>query len=210
MTTAIQNRIIHGLRRQIPDFDDEAYRGVLRERFSVASSSELSDRRAEDLVTFLRGLTGSGSVQRTRSNTASGKYAPLLRALWIALWNLGEVRSPDDAALIAFAQRQTGLAHTQFLTDWADARRVVEALKDWCARAGVEWPEDTREVLDRKAAIVRAQVAIIRRQTPSFDAEMYGALAGLPPRFDHYGEKHFDRLSAKLGLMVRAAKTVRT
>ena len=53
-----------------------------------------------------------------------GPYAKKLQALWIAGWNLGLMRSRDDAALIAFVKRQTGVDHTRFLHDPAAAARA--------------------------------------------------------------------------------------
>lgn len=69
-----------------------------------------------------------------------GKYVPKLQAVWIAGYNLGLIRNKDDAALIAFVKRQTGLDHTRFLRYSDDATRAIEALKKWIAReGGVDW-----------------------------------------------------------------------
>jgi hypothetical protein len=81
---------------------------------------------------------------RAKSNGSrkrlEGKYAPKLQALWIAAYNLGLIRNKDDAALLAFVKRQTGLDHTQFLRYSDDAASAIEALKIWTARdGGVDW-----------------------------------------------------------------------
>ena len=69
-----------------------------------------------------------------------GKYAAKLQALWIAGWNLGLIRNRDDAAMIAFIQRQAKVDHTRFLHHHTDATSVIEGLKGWMAReAGVDW-----------------------------------------------------------------------
>ncbi|SFJ32922.1 regulatory protein GemA [Albimonas pacifica] len=71
-----------------------------------------------------------------------GSYAPKLQALWIAAWNLGLVRSRDDAALLAFVKRQAGVDHTRFLHDAAAAASAIEGLKGWIARdGGVDWSD---------------------------------------------------------------------
>jgi len=75
-----------------------------------------------------------------RNKGLTGPYAKKLQALWIAGWNLGIVRDRTDAAMLAFIKRQTGIEHTAFLRDAADARKAVEALKSWLTRAGgVSW-----------------------------------------------------------------------
>lgn len=85
-------------------------------------------------------LRGSGAGANRRRKTLTGPYAKKLQALWIAGWNLGLVRNRDDKALLAFVKRMTGLEHTQFLHDAANAKKVIEALKSWLAReAGVNW-----------------------------------------------------------------------
>ena len=201
MTTAIQTRAIHYLRRQIAGFDDDAYRDHLRARFSVVSSTALSDWQANVLIGDLRKLAGQAGG-RTAANTASGPFRAILQALWISGWNLGLIASPDDRAMIKFVERQTGLTHTRFLTDPKDALRAIEALKGWLERAGVAWPKG-RNPLARKRAVIDAQEAIIRLTLPAFDALTFGVLAGLPHDFAAYGDKQFDRLSEKMGRLVR-------
>jgi phage gp16-like protein len=83
---------------------------------------------------------GAGAVQRGVKSGLKGPYAKKLQALWIAAWNLGIVQDRRDAAMLAFVKRQTGIDHTAFLRDPADARKAVEALKSWIGRdGGVEW-----------------------------------------------------------------------
>ncbi|MEX0971502.1 MAG: regulatory protein GemA [Paracoccaceae bacterium] len=64
----------------------------------------------------------------------SGRYAPVLRALWLSAWNLGVIRNRDDQALIAFVARQTQIDHLNWVKDPADAARAIEALKAWIRR----------------------------------------------------------------------------
>lgn len=69
-----------------------------------------------------------------------GPFAKKLQALWIAGWNLGLIRSADDAALLAFIKRQTGIDHPRWLRDPKRADKAIEALKAWTARdGGVMW-----------------------------------------------------------------------
>ncbi|MEQ1671430.1 MAG: phage protein GemA/Gp16 family protein, partial [Hyphomicrobium sp.] len=71
-------------------------------------------------------------------------------------WHLGIARSNTDAAAIAFVKRQTGIDHTRFLINAADANKVIDGLKAWLTRqAGVQWkdwPDNPRR------AVAEAQV----------------------------------------------------
>lgn len=204
MTTLAQTKAIHTLRRQIAGFEEADYRGLLRQEFRVASSRDLDEREANRLIDTLRGL--GGDPVRRAAQTASGPYSKVLQALWIAAYNLGLAREKDDRAMLKFVERQTGVSHTRFLVDAADARKAIEGLKAWIARAAqVEWPKN-RDPLARKRAVVDAQAAIIRQTLPTFDPEVFGLLEGLPRTLDRYGERHFDRLSEKLGRMIRNRK----
>jgi len=222
MTAAAQSRAIHTLKRKL-GMDDDDYRGFLRARFRVASSRDLNAAQAGALIEELRALAGPRADARPAAKTASGKYAPVLQALWIAAWNLGLARSRDDAAMLAFVERQTGLAHTRFLADPADAAKAIEGLKAWVARdGGVTWP--TRRDADdaardlawmRKRAVCRA-IAQKLQAAGGFapfvpgqdvwpgDVEAYGYRRGLKAQFEFYDEADWDCLAAWFGARLRA------
>lgn len=63
-----------------------------------------------------------------------------IKALWWSLYWLGAIEEPGDRAISAFVERQTGVSALKFL-DHRKAASVIEALKGWLARVGVEWPE---------------------------------------------------------------------
>jgi len=146
------------------------------------------------------------------------------QALWIAAWNLGLARSRDDAAMLAFVERQTGLSHTRFLADPIDAAKAIEGLKAWLVRdGGVTWP--TQRNADeaacslawlRKHAVCRAIAARLQAAggfAPFIsgqsiwpgDVEAYGYRRGLKAAFRFYDETDWDQLAAWLGGRLRAA-----
>lgn len=99
----------------------------------VTGKRRLRDMTPSDkdsVVTELRRLGFKAEGRRK----LTGPFAKKIQALWISAWNLGLVRSRDDAALLAFVKRQTGLSHTRFLQDAKDAARAIEALKGWIER----------------------------------------------------------------------------
>lgn len=201
MPTLAQTRAIQSLKRQIPGFDDGAYRGLLQSRFRVASSTRLSDGQAGELIETLMAL--AGDVQpRSRARVASGKFAPVLQALWLSGHALGIVRDPDDKALLAFVRRQTGMDHTRFLTDAAEARRAIEALKSWLARdGGVDWPKDGLPI-DRKRAVLLAVARRMREALPSFDLATWLNLANFPA-LAKLSDGQIDRAIKRLGEQLR-------
>lgn len=58
-------------------------------------------------------------------------------ALWGCLHAAGVVQDPSDAALLAYVERQTRLARWEWATT-PQRTAVIESLKRWCARCGVE------------------------------------------------------------------------
>lgn len=63
-----------------------------------------------------------------------------IKALWRSLYWLGAINEPDDRAISAFVERQTGVSALKFL-DHRKAAKVIEALKGWLERVGVSWPD---------------------------------------------------------------------
>lgn len=118
-----------------------------------------------------RGRDGSSGRVGGRAGRLDGPYAKKLQALWIAGWNLGLMRSNTDAALMAFVKRQTGVDHTRFLREQAEANRAIEALKGWLARdGGVDWSPrrgDEKALREPGGRVALAQFRIMgRREIP--------------------------------------------
>jgi len=188
--------------------DEATYREILADRFQVVSSKDLSDEQARDFLDMVNGGA------RPSASTASGEFAPILRALWIAAHNLAIVTCRDDHALIAFCERQTGLAHTRFLKDPRDAHKVIEALKSWLAReGGVDWPKKQSTLKERKRAIARAIAKKLHERGDFGECpfpfawatavENLGRAAGLPTFLADYTPQNFDALSNLLGAKLR-------
>jgi D-serine deaminase-like pyridoxal phosphate-dependent protein len=204
-----QIKAIHVLKSQ-SGLSDADYRAHLRERFEVASSKDLTFDQAGVLMDDLRALGGRASV-RTDAKRASGKYAPVLQALWLAGYHLGVVENPDDAALLAFVKRQCKVDHDRFLTDGAEAAKAIEALKSWIGRdVGVKWA--TKAEADRlgctvanlnKQRVIRAiELRLVANGLPGFDIESYALLEGFG-RVDTLLDSALDKLAAKMGAMLR-------
>lgn len=111
--------------------DDGERRDLQREVTGKASMTEMSIADLGRLLDRLnRDWTGP---------MAHRAHLGKIRALWWALYWLGEVDRTDEGAISAFVKRQTGVAAVRFL-DHRKAPAVIEALKAWAGRAGVAWP----------------------------------------------------------------------
>lgn len=127
--------------------DDDSYRDMLRRETGQSSSKSLNAREAGRVLDYLRALPGrpdaplkTPSKRRKGAVRIDGTYAGKLRALWITGYNLGVVEDRSDRALVAFCERQTGIAHPNWWRDAAPAQAAIEGLKAWIAReAGVDW-----------------------------------------------------------------------
>jgi len=217
MTSLAQLKTIHTLRRQVEGLDDDAYRGLLQNKFRVVSSKDLTDMQARALIDDLKRRAGQTNP-RVAANIAMGRYAAPLQALWIAAYNLGLAYSKDDKALLKFVQRQTRVTHTRFLTDPRLAAKAIEGLKAWIARdGGVIWPDEgLSDQLAVKREVCRAIAAklvacggfspFIAGETGwPVDFEKYGSARGKPAAFAYYSPADWDDLANQLGIRLRSA-----
>lgn len=140
MTSSIA--AIHVAKKQM-GLDDDTYRAKLVRITGKQSAKDMTEGERQSVLTVFRneGFAPASAARRADGRQKlTGKFAKKLQALWIAAWNLGIVRERDDAALVAFVKRQTGIEHTRFLVYADDASRAIEALKSWIRReAGVSY-----------------------------------------------------------------------
>lgn len=132
---------LHIAKKQL-GLDDDTWRDLLERETGKRSSKDMSDRERGRVLDILKNH-GFKPTSKASRKGIEGKYAPKLQALWIAGYNLGLIRNKDDAALLAFVKRQTGIDHTRFLRYAEDGARAIEALKKWLERdGGVDWSRD--------------------------------------------------------------------
>ncbi|MGW9946967.1 phage gp16-like protein [Rhizobium leguminosarum] len=134
---------IHVAKKQL-GLDEDTYRAKLKVITGKASAKAMSEAERERVLQVFRkeGFQPKSNRRGDGRLKLTGKYAGKLQALWISAWNLGIVQNRDDAALVKFAERQTGIEHIRFLKNATDARKAVEALKSWIARiGGVDWSD---------------------------------------------------------------------
>jgi phage gp16-like protein len=129
---------IHVAKKQAA-LDDDAYRDLMQRETGKRSSADLDERGLRKMLVVLDGLKPEGAVLPSRYAVRKDPR-PIARkvvALWLMLWNLDEVQSRGDKSIDAFVRRTTGKSALKFTTN-GEAGKVVEALKAWCLRAGVD------------------------------------------------------------------------
>lgn len=172
---------------------------------------EMSPGDKDNLVEELRRLGFRNPAPQRRID---GPYGKKLQALWISAWNLGLVRDREDAALIAFVKRQTGLDSPVWLRDPASAEKAVEALKDWLRRdGGVVWGNVTGAawLKDHGAKIAWAQWRKLHpdatlSEPQAFAAKVAAALARQSVSLDRLTSTDWRDVSRALGVVIRATR----
>jgi phage gp16-like protein len=131
-------KAIHAKRRQVHSLkEDETWRDFVERHTGQRSTRGLTPKQSQALLAALDAL-GAGKSPR-RKSAISGPYAKKIQALWISCWNLGLIKSRDDAALNRFAVKQAKVDHASWIRDHDDAVAVIEALKKMLERRGIEW-----------------------------------------------------------------------
>lgn len=106
--------------------DDDTYREKLQNKFSVASSKDLTDEQLGELLTDLNG----GKFFKRSSKP----YVRMIFAMWGDMGRAGVVQNPTKQALKAFVKRTAGVDDPEFLVP-GQANKVIEALKAMQSRA---------------------------------------------------------------------------
>lgn len=161
---------VHQLKKQM-GLDDDTYRAKLMATSGKTSAGDLSDGSLRELLNlWTRDLPAAArapyvGADRRAVGTLKEPFQRFVRALWIALYNLGEVEDGGDKALDAFVERQAKVASLRFLRA-GDAPGVTEALKDWCRRVGFNVPERraSQRTPDGASQGTEARMILVRAQ----------------------------------------------
>lgn len=122
--------------------DADTRRAVQRAVTGHESCAAMSVPELETLLAHYRAKGWRPKPARAaRAKTlASAPQHKKIRALWLSLADAGAVHHRDEGALRAYVKRQTGIGALEWLPV-RDAGQVIEALKKWCHRVGVEVQE---------------------------------------------------------------------
>lgn len=208
---------------------DDDYRSILERLTGHRSAADCSDAELGRVLDEFKakGWTARSGGRGRRPSGTSRPDAPVVaarsipnrpadhpaakkaRALWLSLWNLGEIHDPSEAALEAFARRQLNVERLQW-ADQALTYKLIEALKAMAERAGWSQQLDKahagREVRVLKRRLITAQCARLGR-------DVGFSLLGLPRgsqdareanrRWAALTDAYIDRAITDLGLEIR-------
>lgn len=128
---------IHMAKKALGLTDDD-YRALLARVGKVQTAADLDIAgRARVLREFERLGWRAQPTGKPKPKLCREPQAKKIRALWLALYGAGVVRNPDESALLAYVRRQQQVDRLEWLSV-AAASKVIEALKQWCRRTGVE------------------------------------------------------------------------
>lgn len=136
-------KIIHAIANRLGMSDDD-YRALLFQLSGQRSTQTMAPGVRHDVRRHFERLgTAAGVWEPPRRGAWARKVAkssPMERKVW-ALWNAlaraGVIHNKDEAAMRAWVKRQTGMDDLAFC-DWAQLSGLIEALKDWGFREGVQ------------------------------------------------------------------------
>jgi len=129
---------IHIAKKQLALAED-TYRALLERLFGVTTAKDLTDRQHQHLLGEFRRLGWKAKPPQSATAKAASLREPQLRKirlLWSRLLEVGAARSTHPDALNHFARRLTGIERLEWLSV-RQASTVIEALKAWCDRQGV-------------------------------------------------------------------------
>jgi phage gp16-like protein len=123
---------------------DDAYRDMLR---LVTGKDSAGDLNQAERVKVLEHLKSKGFADRPKPPKRAGTRprdesaeASKIRALWLALFQLGEVQDSSEAAMEAYVKRMTGKDALRFVSSHHEVDKVIKTLRAWCERVGFQQP----------------------------------------------------------------------
>lgn len=135
-----KNRLIakiHVAKKQLAMNDDD-YRAVLERVTGKTSSRDLPIAKLNDVLNEMKSLGFKTTTATKRIGTrklADDPQAKKIRAMWITLRDMGELKDPSEAALLSFVKRMTKVSAFEWL-DSKQADTVIDALRGWITRKG--------------------------------------------------------------------------
>lgn len=206
-TDDARTRLIRAVRAacRAKGIDDENRKAV---QVRVIGKASMGDMTPAELAQLLDHLN-----KGQRAPMGHRAHIGKIRALWWTLYWLGEIDDPDESAIGAFVERQTGITALRFI-DHRGAASVIEALKSWAARIGVNWPKPgehagpiAEAMADRRAVLSAIGLSLNHLGTISvFYADYVEAAmrVGLP--LEKWAAHELDAAIRLMGRKLRRAK----
>ncbi len=123
--------------------DDGDYRAHLKQWTGLNSSAGMTNKQLKYVLVQFNTM-----MQATQPPNYEVKGK--VKALWLSGYHLGLIDDDSETALRAFIKRQLKIDHENWMNPQI-AYKVIEGLKGWLERAGVEWGK--HQANPRKAVI---------------------------------------------------------
>lgn len=138
---------------------DDTYRALLARMTKHESAGQCDDAQLDAVLGEFKRLGWKPKRRKAapkragKRPLATGDQARKVRALWLSLYHLGVVRSPQERAIAAYAKRTIGIDALQWASP-EDLNKLIEGLKDWCTRAGFRqpWRGDVEALTEQRLA----------------------------------------------------------
>lgn len=206
---------VHIARKEL-GLDEDTYRSVIAK--AAQGKESAADCSEKELVAVLDHFKARGFAPKPRAGTAGPRQraadhpsARKARALWISLYHLGAVRNSSEQALEAFATRQLGCQHMQWMRQ-SDCFRLIEALKAMADRNGWTQRGPAGEVLTVeqlqeglcRAILAKLKAVGVAPQAMPFDIAI-GTFGNMPLGRRAYGQNEYARIATAFGEWLRKA-----
>lgn len=190
MAAPARNRLIGAVHAAAKGsgLDDDTYRAMLEQLTGKRSAAQLSDGELRQVLDHMNGQRGD---RRFTPPKTSNPTAKKVRALWISLHGLGAIEDPSEKALRSWVKRQHHVDDLAFVRP-SQSFAVIEGLKQWCARLGVDWASYD----DPRRCVIARQVELARARGCEF-------LPGWGRAMDDMDDTQLDQAIAMFGRMVR-------
>jgi hypothetical protein len=194
MAAPQRNRLIGAVHaaKKAAGLDDDTYRAKLA--LITGGKTSAKDLSDNELRQVLDAMNGGADRRRFSPPKTSSPTAKKARALWISLHGLGAIADPSEKALRAWVKRQYHVDDLAFVRP-SQSFAVIEGLKQWCARLGVDWGAYS----DPRQCVIYRQMDLAQKQSPDL-AHFLDNLWTTIPDLD---ERARDQVIVDLGRTVR-------
>lgn len=201
------------LAKKALQLDEDDYRNILMQEAGRGSSGDCTEAELDRVLGRMQAL-GFKPLPKAGGSTRAAQHpmARKARALWISLYYLGEVRSPKEAALEAFAKRQLGCEKLVWAKQ-SDGHKLIEALKAMATKGGwsqVDPSGNNLSVIRLKESLCEAILAKLKAADIVPDGWDLNTAAFRLCGIDPGGNgpvtaEGYDAIAAALGKKLRAA-----
>lgn len=171
-------RLIHVGCSQL-GMDDDTRRLMYRELTGCDSSKDMDAVERERVIAHLKSRGFRVTTPRAAGRAAGAPSRPLdttaqatkVRALWLALHELGAVRDASEPALAAYVARMTHVDDLHW-TSSADLHKLIESLKRWVQRVCRAMAPGLLRQVEAAGGIDAAELARLREVTAALTGKL--------------------------------------